>query len=282
VRAELPVAFFVIASLAPSTAQAQWCGCSCPYYFQSTGVDSPAPLNPWIFEDLEGVNPATAQLMDVAIGIEIPIVLEPAGDAAGRAAWVHPTADLAPNSVYDLTFSSTYASGVRWIRIETGTERDTSPPTAEGLEVVTPAADPPTRLCHPIVGGELHYRRSSDESVVEIEILRATASIGRIFLEPSEQAYFGTDTDPEESCFRLNAIDGLVEGETLIARMRVWDRAGNASVPIEQSFVVAATAIEPVRSCSSGCSVTHVRHGPSAIGFLAFGLALVLRRRARN
>lgn len=271
----LALAWLAVPVQAQTACPCGFCPANRSPFFAVNVAPELAP-NARIFARLDGFDLREVRLR-TSSGAPIPFALEPAGDDAGTAFWVVPDAPLSPGSY---VLAASLAVGQEFVVLPGD---DTTPPPVGGLRIGTVAR---SDYCSDLTGGWISWETGPDSDVsrsvfaVEVELWRDGAMFARVF--PAQPVFitpveFGTSPNPE--CFGSAHVDGLIEGEQLTARVRVWDMAGNATGFESSTFTVARSG--PVQ-CLQSCAATPGRHlPPTGHGLLAL-LALLLAASSRR
>lgn len=265
----------------PAAARAQDCECQCPTdvmwepFLDSRGSSEQAP-NARLFARLDGYDVSTLRLVGVG---DPAIVLELAGDGRASAFWITPEVPLASGSLYRMSVGSLDGARTFEATFTTSVSVDTSAPD---VDEITVAAPPANRYCAHLIGGVVQVVAAPqpyNTVVTEVEVLRDGALVGRVF---PVQGVFGTSSSPD--CLGAGHLDGLVDGEPLTARVRLWDLAGNATEWVDVPFTAQSATAGSDAPCGRWCTASPRRAPLSALGIgcaVAIGLG-VHRRTSRR
>lgn len=186
--------------------------------------------------------------------------LQPVAADVPDTFWLVPRAPLTEGRGYTLSLD-----GAPSISVTVSGAADTTPPAPP---VVNAASFRDGDWCTDLVGATPAIPTPAEPYLTaDVELLRG----GVVIAHRIGTGLFVTADDP--ACFGRFHLDGLVEGEELTARVRVFDLAGNASeqvsVPLTARFARAG-----VRSpCGRWCSAGVPRRGD---GFFPAGLLVAL------
>jgi hypothetical protein len=130
------------------------------------------------------------------------------------------------------------------------------------------------------VGFDLDVHENMSPVVFEIEVHRGGVLVGHTF---TNARAFGTSPVPD--CFGSMQVDGLVEGERLTARVRVFDSAANASDFVTFSFTpnrALAGSRQPCGGCNAGSTGSMSPIPAWATALMLLGAAGCRHRRRRG
>lgn len=268
---------FASIGAAASTARAQGCECSClaptgPFLIPPSDRARLA-TNARIFAWLTDEEAATVRLVQGER--EVAVRVEAAADDVAGAFWIVPTEPLARAGGDYVVSAGTPPQSARFVVVDE--QADVDAPILRGASAAPIRDD---TWCAAIVGAAIEADVEPEQPYVrvhEIELLRGETVIAHRF---APSTIFGTASAPE--CLGPAHVDGLVEGETLRARIRVWDAAGNASAAVELEVAPASTRAGSDRPCGRTCSVAPPSGAsPSTAFAAALLLAAIGWRRSR-
>ncbi len=270
-----------------TSARADGCGCGClfnvqPFFAGTRPGPHAVTSSARLFAQLQAYDASTVSLVDDA-DVPVAFTLTPADDSGGTAFWLTPDASLGLGRHYRLTATRRDGSVFRTELVVDATVGRT-PPSVTGLRVRLPESAPP-RLCGDlrglIVEWDALHEVLLEDAVVEVEVQRAGAVIGRTFArsvpypDGTTTRWLGAGADPD--CVGGAWLPDL-DGDLLDARLRVWDQAGQATGWIEVSFEPVVLGVGSPPPCPArSCTATGARSRPDAFCW-AIALAALVHR----
>jgi len=280
----LALASLVLAAPAPVDAQA--CGCVCPAdgsrTFQFLTRNARVPVNARL---LVHVTPDRVDTVRLRRGErDFDVAVEP---LEGVADWYSVTVagGLEPDGVYDLEVGLP-SGAVDSVRLTASEEADTNAPDASRVEIVNYFSD--RSLCYDVIGAALTWETGAfaydDHVVFDVEVSRGDEPLGRVILRRDARR-FGRPADGRDGaddCLAGHRIDGIAQGESLTARVRVLDIAGNQSEYVVDFEPRLDEAIPPGTACPycAAAPASDARPGVAGTTLLALILLAAWRRRA--